>query len=94
MSEKLKEGWHLDKRVPITLIIAAFAQVVAFTWWASSLQNDIERNTSDIDRHSIELQLIRESNQEQFRALSRIEEQIVALRRDLQFTVDRLINEE
>jgi hypothetical protein len=29
--------WHLDKRVPIALIVAMFVQTCAIVWWASDL---------------------------------------------------------
>lgn len=91
--EKFKDGWHLDKRVPITLILALVVQLVTFTWWMSSLASDIEYNTDSVARHEIQIQLIHEANSRQARTLSRIEEQIVALRRDLEFTVERILDE-
>ena len=30
-------GWHLDKRVPITLVIVIGLQTSAAIWWASSM---------------------------------------------------------
>lgn len=92
--EKLKEGWHLDKRVPITLILALVVQLVTFTWWMSSLASDIENNQQAIVRHEAQLAALREANSQQYRTLSRIEEQIIALRRDLEFTVERILDEE
>lgn len=41
MSEQ-SENWHLDKKVPITLIIAMVAQLVAFGWYAGQLNLRIE----------------------------------------------------
>ncbi len=92
--ERLNEGWHLDKRVPVAIILAVILQLVTFTWWMSALTSDVEQNSDAILRHNVELRTIRENNRQQTGTLSRIEEQIVALRRDLQFTMDRLINEE
>lgn len=34
------ESWHLDKKVPIALIVTMMAQVVGFAWWASA-QNSL-----------------------------------------------------
>ena len=36
-----KEHWHLDKRVPISLIATMLAQTVAIVWWASSIDNRV-----------------------------------------------------
>lgn len=90
--EKFRDGWHLDKRVPITLILALVVQLVTFTWWMSSLSSDIESNADSIARHEIQIQLMREANSTQAMTLGRIEEQIVALRRDLEFTVERILD--
>jgi hypothetical protein len=30
------EAWHLDKKVPIALIITLVLQAAAFIWWAAS----------------------------------------------------------
>lgn len=30
-------GWHLDKKVPIALIVTLIAQAGMFIWWASSM---------------------------------------------------------
>ena len=34
-------SWHLDKRVPIALIITMFLQMAAGIWWASQLNSDV-----------------------------------------------------
>ena len=41
-----QERWHLDKRVPIALIITIGLQTGAFVWWASDINarvNTLER---------------------------------------------------
>lgn len=30
-----KESWHLDKKVPISLLIGLLIQTLVFVWWAS-----------------------------------------------------------
>ena len=34
-------AWHLDKKVPIALIVAIFAQTGGMIWWASSLNQRV-----------------------------------------------------
>ena len=34
-------SWHLDKRVPIALIVTMFVQMAAGIWWASQLNSDV-----------------------------------------------------
>lgn len=34
--------WHLDRRVPIAIIIALFLQACAAIWWAKGVDSDVE----------------------------------------------------
>jgi hypothetical protein len=46
MSEPDDARWHLDKRVPLALIVTIAIQTGTFIWWASSLTervNTLER---------------------------------------------------
>lgn len=33
--------WHLDRRVPLALILTLAVQAVAFIWWAASLSERV-----------------------------------------------------
>lgn len=49
MSESSEKRWHLDKRIPIALIITLALQTAAGIWWASSLServNTLERDSA------------------------------------------------
>lgn len=37
-----KETWHLDKKVPISLLIGLLAQSGLFIWWASGINSRVE----------------------------------------------------
>jgi len=37
MSTSEHEHWHLDRRVPLALILTIVIQTVGIVWWASSL---------------------------------------------------------
>ncbi len=37
-----KDSWHLDKRVPISLIIAILVQAASFVWAVSKLEFKVE----------------------------------------------------
>jgi len=43
-----REHWHLDKRVPISLIVTIMVQTAAFMWFLSSLSHRVEANTDAI----------------------------------------------
>ena len=38
---KSKEHWHLDKRVPVALIVTMASWIVTTVWWASALDNRV-----------------------------------------------------
>lgn len=65
-------GWHLDKRVPIGIIIAILVQTVTITWYASQLANQVETNREEIAR-------IRMQSQNTPERLARIEEKLNAI---------------
>lgn len=46
MSER--EPWHLDRRVPIALILTIIVQTVGLVWWAASLSHQVAQHTRDI----------------------------------------------
>jgi len=35
--------WHLDKRVPIALILTIFIQTVGIVWWAATVTSRVDR---------------------------------------------------
>ena len=39
-------GWHLDKKVPISIIFAVVAQTVTIIWWASGVEHRIQSSES------------------------------------------------
>lgn len=42
MSDPASESWHLDKRVPLALIITIFLQTSGVFWWASGINTRVE----------------------------------------------------
>lgn len=40
------EPWHLDRRVPLSLILAMVAQTAAVVWWASGLEARLNAETA------------------------------------------------
>jgi len=40
--------WYLDRRVPIALVLAIFAQSAAFVWWASGVSHDIQKLKEEV----------------------------------------------
>jgi hypothetical protein len=77
------DDWHLDKRVPITLILALLIQTAGMVWWAATLSTRVENHGRDISVLQSEATILRTSAQTQAVQLGRIEEQITGLRSDM-----------
>lgn len=72
-------GWHLDKRVPISIIGAILVQTVAMTWFLAGVQAQVadhERRMA-VQERAAEIRSVRDLAQEG--RLARIEEGIRAL---------------
>lgn len=39
MTEPDPNAWHLDKRVPVALIITILGQMAFFVWWAANVES-------------------------------------------------------
>jgi hypothetical protein len=44
------EHWHLDKRVPLSLLAAIMLQTAGFGWWAARVENKADNNQTEISR--------------------------------------------
>lgn len=72
--------WHLSKSVPVSFIIAIFAQTIALIWFVATLRNDVDNNQTEIVRHSVRLETLESIVQSQSISLARIDENIKAIR--------------
>lgn len=48
-----REPWHLDKRVPVALIVAIIVQTAAAIWFAANLDGRVAVLERDVDRERI-----------------------------------------
>ncbi|MDH3740728.1 MAG: hypothetical protein OER56_03945 [Hyphomicrobiales bacterium] len=69
-------GWHLDKRVPLALIITIFMQTVGAVWFAADLANSVENNTDRIAE-------IRKKAVGRDRSTGQINERLIRLEEDV-----------
>ncbi|YBV97519.1 hypothetical protein M1D80_11760 [Phyllobacteriaceae bacterium JZ32] len=78
MSEKDPAGasWHLDKRIPVSLIFTMLVQTGVAVWWARGISSAQEQSV--IDRARLEARVDRiEADRDDMRArVIRIEEKI------------------
>jgi hypothetical protein len=77
------EHWHLDRRVPIALILSLVIQTSAIIWWASSINERVAANSQKVAILDTRTENMRGVAQEQAVQLGRIEEQIGGLRSDI-----------
>ena len=57
-----KEQWHLDKRVPVALIIGLIAQAATFVWWAGQTASQLDYDRRDIGRNTTRIERLESAN--------------------------------
>ena len=82
------ENWHLDKRVPLALILTIAIQTGAALWFMATLSAQVGVNSVAIARLDVRTSTVEIIGQAQAVQLGRIEEQISGVRSDL----SRLLN--
>lgn len=79
----MREQWHLDKRVPVALILTIALQFAGGVWVAASMNAKVNNNGDRLIALESRTELMREAATQQAIQLGRIEEQIVGLRADM-----------
>ena len=77
------DEWHLDKRVPIALILGMAAQVAVVVWGAAVMFKDIEANRVGIAVLGNRVSALDQNAGAQAVQLGRIEESIRGMRSDV-----------
>lgn len=83
MSDDNGAQWHMDKRVPVAMLIGLAIQAGAAIWWAAGITGQVAGNSDAIAQLAARSELQRSNIQAQAVLLGRIEEQITGLRADL-----------
>lgn len=76
----MNDQWHLSKSVPISFILAIFAQTIALIWFVATLRNDVDNNTNQLIRHETRIEVVESTIQSQAVMLARIDENLKAIR--------------
>jgi hypothetical protein len=89
--KKFMSDWHLDKRVPISLIIMIMVQSASAIWWASSVEAKIieQQKASDIMTAYITKQT--DNDKRTIEILARLDER-VRQQSEMLATIDRKVN--
>ena len=72
-------GWHLDKRVPITLIVVILLQTASFGWFVSGINSQVQTNTSNIELNRLDIKTVEDRNGAADVLLGRIDVQLTNL---------------
>ena len=90
-----EEPWHLDKKVPIALIMTAAAQLAGFVWWAATedarvagLMSENASQERRLDTLTTDMQAAKVSMAASSAQLSSIKEALDQLRQDQRETAD------
>lgn len=87
-----KEAWHLDKRVPVTIILAIVVQTIGIVIWAAKLDAATTGNTLEITKHDVRLGKLEGTNITIIERLARIEanqENQLAVSREIKQRLER-----
>ncbi len=88
-----REAWHLDKKVPIALIITIVAQIIATVWMASKLDSRIETLERSDTRHERQLETLnteREGAKDRLVRLEESQRQVLDLLRRVEAKLDHV----
>ena len=78
------ENWHLSKSVPVTFILAVGLQTIGLVWYMSHLDSSVQTNAREIARHEVRIIEVERTAQIQAVMLGRIDENIKAIRDNLE----------
>lgn len=81
-----RESWHLNKGVPISLILALVIQAAAIVGTYYQMQSDIEHNGKSIEKLEVRVDTMRDESAKRDVQLGRIE----ANQRAIKATLDRV----
>lgn len=76
-------SWHLDKRVPLALILAMAGQVIVVIWGAAVMFKDIEANREGITKVAARVEFLDRTSSNQAVQFGRLEESIRGMRADV-----------
>lgn len=88
MSTPVENHWHLDKKVPITLVFTILVQTVAFVWFLAGVRKDVDQIK---ESNKVAEAVQRERDERQDVALREAVTRIEGGVKDVAGKIDRLI---
>ncbi len=72
--EDMKEGWHLDKKVPLSIIVTLLVQTAALIMWGAKLDGRVAQVEQSVASHAISIETMKNTQNAISVGLARIEE--------------------
>ena len=80
---EMKEPWHLDRKVPIVLILVIIGQTLGVVWQAASVNFRVMNQQMQIDRQAIAIERLQGNTQAQEVAAARLSQELADVQRAL-----------
>lgn len=77
------EQWHLDKRVPVTMILAILIQGIGFVWFISSLSSNFDNLSIRVQQNSTEIRRTVQRQQQQAQDGAAMKQELLGISRSL-----------
>lgn len=84
LTDPSREPWHLDRKVPLALIVTIVLQTGLGVWWAAGLTSRVDRAMQVNDDQDERLRTVEATSQAQQVAAATITAQIGAMRETLE----------
>lgn len=88
------EGWHLDKKVPITIVAAIVIQLLGGLWFLARLDGKIEEQAARLAKTEAQISTIDRENRDFGNRIVRIEEKssaTLSLLQSIEARLERVI---
>lgn len=76
--EMIKEGWHLDKKIPLSIILALLIQTAVLLMWGARLEQRVTTTELTTANHTIVIEAMRSNQSDTKATLARIDERLAA----------------
>lgn len=74
------DSWHLDKKVPISLIVVLIVQIFGFGMWLSRIESQVGQVAKDNDQQSAEISNLKTASQVMAERAATVAERLEGLR--------------
>ena len=75
---QMKEGWHLDKKVPLSIILAIGIQTTVLFMWGARLDQRVSQVEGVTGNHTIIIETMRSNQSDTKATLARMDERLAS----------------